>query len=259
MKLYAANSTVIDTFGQRTITVNVNLRRTFTWTFILANTAGAIIGADFLYKFNLLVDIHNGKLVDNLTHLSVSGIVSHSSVYSVETYDSKYMYADILQEFSQVTAPQEFMSTIQHNTCHRIITQGPPIHERPRRLSPENLPLAKKEFQNMVKLGICRPSKSPWASPLQLVKKKNQEWRPCGDYRKLNGVTVADRYPIPHIYDFGFLLTNKTVFYTLDLTRAYHQILMHPDVIEKTAIITPFGLFEFMRMGFGLKNAAQTF
>jgi len=57
LKLYAANSTVIDTFGKRTITVNVYLRRLFTWIFILANTSEAIIGADFLYKFNLLITL----------------------------------------------------------------------------------------------------------------------------------------------------------------------------------------------------------
>lgn len=68
LKCYAANSAVIDMFGERTITFNVNLRRTFTWTLILANTAGAIIRAYFLCQFNLLVDIHNGKLVDNITH-----------------------------------------------------------------------------------------------------------------------------------------------------------------------------------------------
>jgi len=91
-------------------------------------------------------------------------------------------------------------------------------------------------------------------APLQLEKKKIQKWRPCGDYQKLNGVTVTHRYPIPHMHDFGFLLTNKTVFSTLDLTWLYHQIPMHLDDIEKIAIITPFGLFEVMSMGFGLKN-----
>lgn len=60
--------------------------------------------------------------------------------------------------------------------CHRIITQSSLIHERSRRLPPEKHLIAKKEFQNIVKLGICRPRKSPWALPLQLVKKKNQEW-----------------------------------------------------------------------------------
>lgn len=121
------------------------------------------------------------------------------------------------------------------------------------------LKIAKSEFNNMLKLGICQPSSSPWASPLHMAKKKNGQWRPCGDYRRLNAQTVHDQYPVPHIQDFTQTLSGKRLYTVLDMTKAYNQIPIHPDDRPKTAIITPFGLFEFNVMTFGLRNAAQSF
>ena len=70
---------------------------------------------------------------------------------------------------------------------------------------------------------------------------------------------IPDQYPVQHIADFAQQLAGQKIFSTIDLVKAYHQIPVHPDDIAKTAIITPFGLFEFPYMSFGLQNVAQTF
>ena len=108
----------------------------------------------------------------------------------------------------------------------------------------------------MEKLGIIRRSNSPWASPLHMVPKPSGGWRPCGDFRRLNNATVDDRYPLPHIQDFN---GSQEIFSKVDLVCGYHQIPVAEGDVPKTAVITPFGLWEFLRMPLGLKNAAQAF
>jgi hypothetical protein len=92
-----------------------------------------------------------------------------------------------------------------------------------------------------------------------VVPKPNGSWRPCGDYRRLNSATTPDKYPEPNLQDLSNFLHGSTIFSKIDLEKGYHQIPMQKSDIPKMAIITPFGLFEFLYMPFGLSDAAQIF
>jgi RNase H-like domain found in reverse transcriptase/Reverse transcriptase (RNA-dependent DNA polymerase)/Integrase zinc binding domain len=162
-------------------------------------------------------------------------------------------------KFKDIFSDTADLPAAKHGVTHRIITDGRPVSARYRRLDATKLAAAKAEFQLLEDAGIVRRSQSQWASPLHMVKKADGTWRPCGDYRRLNVQTTPDRYTCPHIGDLTARLAGCRVFTKLDLRKGYHQVPVHPSDIEKTAVITPFGLYEYVRMPFGLRNAGQTF
>ena len=105
---------------------------------------------------------------------------------------------------------------------HSIDTgNAPPIKQLPRRLPNALKPIVDSQVKEMIDNNIVRPSHSPWASPIVLVRKKDGTWRFCIDYRKLTDVTVKDSYMIPQVNDLLDTLAGRTYFTTLDLASGY--------------------------------------
>lgn len=174
--LYSASGERIYTYGHTTLTVSLNLKRAFTWKFWLAQVTHPIIGADILSHFGLLIDLKNRCVRDPLTQRSSTGYTIHSPNMEVHVMNRDGKFSHLLAKFPDLTQPFSCKTPAKHNTVHIIETTGRPVFAKPRRLHPTKFAAAKREFEFMMERGICRPSKSNWASPLHLVPKANGGW-----------------------------------------------------------------------------------
>lgn len=260
--LVAANGTEIKTYGTRHIPLQFGNKR-FKGSVIIADVNQAILGADFLRDNRLLVDLGGQRLVHSVTYTTITApsvVCQPVPLAVIKPPQANSVYANLLTSRPKLTELSFRKDRVTHGVELHIDTgQSSPLRSPARRLSPGKLAAAKAAFKEMEDLGIVRRSSSQWASPLHIAPKPGGGWRPCGDFRRLNGRIKTDCYPVPHIQDFASQLSGKTIFSKIDLIKGYHQIPVRAMDIPKTAVITPFGLFEFLRTPFGLANAAQAF
>lgn len=168
--------------------------------------------------------------------------------------------AELLSAYRDVfsTGPQDLGRT--GLVKHDIQTlPGPPVKQHPRRMAFEKQVDADSQIQASLESGLASPSQSSWASPIVMVRKKDQTFRMCVDYRALNERTVKDAYPLPRIQDTLDTLSTAKWFSTLDLASGYWQVELTPRAKKAAAFCSRKGLFEWNIMPFGLCNAPATF
>jgi hypothetical protein len=143
---------------------------------------------------------------------------------------------------------------------HRIPTVDDiPVRQPYRRVPQSQIAELKDHIQDLLRKGIIRESSSNYASPIVLCRRKNGKLRMCVDNRRLNSKTRMEVTCLPRVEECLDTLSGAKLFCHLDLASAYNQVAVHPDDQHKTAFITPFGLFEYLRVNFGLRGAPATF
>ena len=166
----------------------------------------------------------------------------------------------LLEKYKDRFAPNPLAPGTTDKVVHEINTgDASPVKAHPARASPAEQEYIKDAIGNMIKGGIIRPSRSPWASRIVLAKKKDGSPRFCIDYRKLNELTVKDSYPIPYQQDLMDNLSRAKYFSSMDMASGFWQIPLSKDAIPKTAFTSRFGLYEYLVMPFGLTNAPSSF
>lgn len=165
-----------------------------------------------------------------------------------------------LSEKGNVFSLEEWDVGLARDVKHRIRLSDPrPFRERSRRIAPADIDDVRRHLKDLLAAGIIKESRSPYASPIVIVRKKSGAIRMCVDYRTLNSRTLPDQYTTPRIDDALDCLAGSKWFSVLDLRSGYCQIAMADEDKEKTAFICPLGFYEFERMPQGVSGAPATF
>lgn len=220
-----------------------------------------ILGDDALRKGKCQIDYSN----NNLLWCGEIWPISCNPNQGVSGLDDTFVTSGnpqidcVIQQYTNVFSGKSDVNGFCDMRPISIETNSPPICQPAYRTALSKRKLVEEAIDDMLAQGVIRPSTSPWASPITLVPKKDGSTRFCVDYRRLNSVTLKDQYPLPVIQDIFDQVGGSAVFSTLDLKSGYWQIPVAERDIEKTAFRCHRGLFEFVRMPFGLANAPGHF
>ena len=212
---------------------------------------------------DLLFESHNCSLPIVTSHhsLTILAVMLNTDISSKLKHlppEFQNPLAATLQKYQSLWQDKKrgCVQTISHEI---ILLHQRPIVSRPRYRTEAQAEVINAEITQMLNDGVIRPSGSPYASEIVMIQKKSLEWRMCIDFRPLNLATVPDKYPLPRMVDLLRCVADSRYFIAIDLRSGYWQIPMHDNSISLTAFRSPTGLYEFVVMPFGLRNAPATF
>ena len=271
-KIQVANNTSLNVMGCCVIEIEIN-SCIFSHEFIVVKDlfCKCILGTDFLYRYNAIFNLNDSflylegmknpiQILNSEVKTNIANINNNASFINLKSFNVDLHIYHLINEFKHIFSNNEYDIGRCVDIRHKIITRD----ELPIRIGQRRFPLhlrevLKNKIKEMLDANIIERSISPWASPLVFVKKKNGGLRMCVDYRSLNEKTIPNAHPIPRIDDALDSLHGAKYFSTLYLKSGHWQIEMSPESVETTAFSTPFGLFQFKVMPFGLRNAPATF
>lgn len=179
--------------------------------------------------------------------------------------EEKNSIARLLKRYDDIFFHENDKLSFTNQIKHKIKTRHEdPIYSKLYRYPQKYKEEVDSQIKEMLSQGIIRNSNSPYSAPIWIVPKRldasgKQKFRLVIDYRNLNLITIADKFPIPNIDEILDKMGKAMYFTTLDLAKGFMQIEVHPDDIQKTAFSTSSGHYEYLRMPFGLCNAPATF
>ena len=170
----------------------------------------------------------------------------------------RYDLSELFKKFPNVIKDIPGLCTVMMHDV--TLTDGAtPIKQSPYRLNPQKRLRMRDAVKYLLDNGLAEPCFSPWASPCLLTPKPDGTDRLCTDFRKVNQITVVDSYPLPRLDDLVDSVGSSQCVTKIDLQKGYYQVLLTPRASEISAFITPDGLYKYLRMPFGMRNAPATF
>ncbi|RVW98093.1 Transposon Ty3-I Gag-Pol polyprotein [Vitis vinifera] len=206
-----------------------------------------ILGMDWLAVYRAVIDCHRRRIIFCLPEgFELAFVCKEKAQKDITEIPVVRKFQDVFpDELPGLPPHREFDFSIE------VYPGTDPISVSPYRMAPLELKELKTQLDELLGRGFIRPSTSPWGAPVLFVKKKDGTLRLCIDYRKLNRVTVKNKYPLPRIDDLFDQLKGAKYFSKIDLRTGYHQLRVREEDVSKTAFRTRYGHYEFLVMPFG--------